>query len=95
MNKALEIRLKIESSDTAGFFKLFQSEDTNYLFSCLMLNFYHQKLEQFIYQAKWATCRSSEHRFQLDMLARKLRLSEADVKDLIQAVGYTLDQPTI
>jgi hypothetical protein len=45
INEALKIRLKIESSDAAGFFKLFRSKKTNYLFSCLMMNSYSRKLE--------------------------------------------------
>lgn len=93
VNEALKIRLKIESSDTAGFFKLFQSKKTNYLFSCLMLNFYHKKLEQLISQVKRATCVAASHRFQTDLLSRKLGLSEDDVKDLIEAVGYDFDEP--
>jgi len=58
-----------------------------------MMNSYSRKLDQAIFQFRKSTCVDKAHKFQVEVLSLKLGLSKADIKSLIEALGYNFDKP--
>lgn len=84
VTEALKLRLVIESSDCASFFRKLRSPSLNYFFACLMVIFMKHKYNDAITQLRLCYKTSISP----DVLTSKLGITEEDSFTLITACGF-------